>query len=463
MQGKLELFPRRVIQKWNESFANDEEVRRMADAAFMSGLRTSLIDHRVLQEDPREFNIRCTPELKALDQEYTGLCWLFSGLNLLRRRLVKMYRIDADDFALSQTYLLFYHKLENAYAFLQYMHTLRDEPFDHRVKHHLRANFITDGANWSTFVSLVMRYGIVPASLMQPSRVARDTEHLNAFLKTLLFEAADRLSRPGVDANAEIRETMRRVHRILCVALGIPPDASKPLEWTYKTKHADGDSDSEPSRVVTSRVSPLALFASANDALDIETFVVCTHLPGRATGKYRVRFMDTVLDGMPNCFYNVSHVDILSRATLHCMRRNIPVWFGCEFDFMRLRCRGLLHHELVRKERLLEGHEETDAVTDRTERLRNGNVAINHAMLFVGAHADDDVAVRWSVENSHGDEDARDGFLLMTAGWFDRHTYVVAVPPDALPPATLQEDEHILEPWDILANVLGDTNDPESN
>ena len=51
------------------------------------------------------------------DQKSSGRCWLFTGLNVLRARMIQKHNLGA--FTFSQNYLFFYDQLEKANLFLQ--------------------------------------------------------------------------------------------------------------------------------------------------------------------------------------------------------------------------------------------------------------------------------------------------------------------------------------------------------
>jgi bleomycin hydrolase len=57
------------------------------------------------------------PTKGRTDQKSSGRCWLFSGLNVLRAKMIEKH--DLGSFTFSQNYLFFYDQLEKANLFLQ--------------------------------------------------------------------------------------------------------------------------------------------------------------------------------------------------------------------------------------------------------------------------------------------------------------------------------------------------------
>ena len=51
------------------------------------------------------------------DQQQSGRCWLFTGLNVMRSRMITKYNLGAFEF--SQSYCFFYDQLEKSNLFLQ--------------------------------------------------------------------------------------------------------------------------------------------------------------------------------------------------------------------------------------------------------------------------------------------------------------------------------------------------------
>ena len=64
------------------------------------------------------------------DQKSSGRCWLFTGLNVLRAKMIDKYDLPGMEF--SQNYLFFYDQLEKANLFLQGVIDTKELPFEDR-------------------------------------------------------------------------------------------------------------------------------------------------------------------------------------------------------------------------------------------------------------------------------------------------------------------------------------------
>ena len=98
------------------------------------------------------------------DQKSSGRCWLFTGLNVLRARMIEKY--DLGSFTFSQNYLFFYDQLEKSNLFLQGVIDTKDLPFDDRQVDWLFTNPLGDGGQFTGVSDLALKYGLVPSEVM---------------------------------------------------------------------------------------------------------------------------------------------------------------------------------------------------------------------------------------------------------------------------------------------------------
>ena len=411
----------------------DDTDRIIADVAWHSGVQASLLNRDVLRQadELHLFSYELSPKMEAADQKWSGRCWAFAGLALLRRELAEKYALPKD-FELSATYIMFYDKYEKAAAFLYYVEKRLEEGYsidtDDRRMHRLLSDPIPDGACWCTFDRLVKKYGIVPAVTMPESASSKYTKHLNVLLRTLLLQSV-------LVPKFNRKEILERVLRLLCTCLGAPLKPHDCFTWTYRDRD---------DNVKTLQVTPFELYQKTERCDD----VVLMNLPHEEYDKsYNVEYMDTVCaDHLPlSRLYNVK-AEVLKQAALDTLRDNHAVWFSCEFDACQFRDQGLLHHDLIHLERGIGMR-----LAPKKDRFRVRAVDVNHAMLLTGFHGAENACfpVRWQVENSFGDEH-RDGYLSMTDQWFADHVLEIVVPRAWVAKhhsAILDTDPIMLPPW----------------
>ena len=123
-------------------FFERPENRIAMNAVTNAGYLAAATDRRIANTRHHTFShlIR-TPG--ATNQKQSGRCWLFAGLNLLR--LEVRDSLGLDQFELSQTFLMFYDKLEKANFFLSNIADTAGEPADGRLVSWLLADGAADG------------------------------------------------------------------------------------------------------------------------------------------------------------------------------------------------------------------------------------------------------------------------------------------------------------------------------
>ena len=87
------------------------------------------------------------------DQKSSGRCWLFTGLNVLRAKMIDKYELPSMEF--SQNYLFFYDQLEKANLFLQGIIDTAHLPEDDRMVDWLFSNPIGDGCHFTGVSNLI--------------------------------------------------------------------------------------------------------------------------------------------------------------------------------------------------------------------------------------------------------------------------------------------------------------------
>ena len=343
------------------------------------------------------------------DQKASGRCWIFAGLNSLRGGLMDKAKLK--DFELSQTYIYFFDKLEKANWFLTAMAELKDRDIKDRTVTKLMDDPIDDGGQWSMFVALVEKYGVVPQYAMPETASSEATAMLNRNLQTVLRRAAN---------------------------LGLPPED---FVWQYR------DKDDEFHRAGT--YTPQE-FAQEYLPADLGEYVCVVNDPRNAYGElYTVEYLGNVA-GKRVTYLNAP-VEVLRDAARASIEDGQPVWFGCDTDQQSDDEHGVWAKHLHDYEAFYG----VEMDLDKAQRLRLHESMMTHAMVFTGADIEEDGTVnRWRVENSWGPKKADKGFWTMADDWFDEFVFEIAVHPSRLPEqyqAALQsESVTTLPAWDPM-------------
>jgi bleomycin hydrolase len=380
---------------------------------------------------------------KVTNQERSGRCWLFAGLNLLR--VGAMHKMGLKEFEFSQNYAMFWDKIERANYFLEAVIETADRELGDRTIAFLLQSAAEDGGQWNMFAALVGKHGLVPKSVMPETQSSSNTGRMNAILRSQLRQGARAVRAAyaaggAAAARAEKAEILRIIYRVLCIHLGTPPERFD-WQWTDKDRefHRDG--------VLTPQE-----FAAKYVELPVADYVCLVHDP-RATSPqgrtFTVEYLGNVIGAPPVTYLNVD-VPLLKRLTAASLSAGEPVWFGCDVGKMMSNEYGIWDAALYD----LPSVYDTPFDLDKAARLEYGESQMTHAMLFTGVDLGADGASRrWRVENSWGSDTGRDGFYTMNDSWFDEYVFEIAARRSALPPelqAALDTEPIVLPAWDPM-------------
>jgi bleomycin hydrolase len=379
---------------------------------------------------------------KVTNQERSGRCWLFAGLNLLRVGVMR--KTGLKEFEFSQNHAMFWDKIERANYFLEAITETADRDIDDRTVAFLLESVAGDGGQWNMFAAIVAKHGLVPKGYMPETQSSSDTGRMNSVLRYLLRQGAKSVraavSAGGIEAaRAEKAEVLRAVHRLLCIHLGTPPERFD-WQWTDKDKefHRDG--------VLTPQE-----FAAKYVDLPLDDYVCLVHdpRPSSPIGRtFTVEYLGNVVGGPPVTYLNVEMAQ-LKQVAASTLQGGEPVWFGCDVDQMMSSDYAVWDVGLYD----LPSVYDTTFTLDKADRLAYHETLMTHAMLFTGVDVLDGATRRWRVENSWGSDRGKDGFYTMHDSWFDEYVFEIAARRSALPAelqAALDTPPIVLPAWDPM-------------
>ena len=151
-----------------------------ADKAIRNALGGTSINTLALnQENRADFDTEFSHKVLSkgiTDQQSSGRCWLFTGLNVLRAQMMAKYGLDEMEF--SQNYCFFYDQLEKANLFLQGIIDTREKPMDDKMVEWLFRNPISDGGQFTGISDVIGKYGVVPSSVMPETYSSENTSQI---------------------------------------------------------------------------------------------------------------------------------------------------------------------------------------------------------------------------------------------------------------------------------------------
>jgi bleomycin hydrolase len=431
--GDLELF--------RKDFAASPSYRLAQNAVTRVTVDDVAISRDVVNNSDHSLSI-LLDDWKVTDQQRSGRCWLFAGLNLLRVGAMK--KMGLKEFEFSQNYAMFWDKIERANYFLEAVIETADRDVDDRTVAHLLEAAAEDGGQWNMFVAIVNKHGLVPKAFMPETQSSGDTGRMNSVLRSQLRQGAkavrEAFSRDGVDAaRQEKAEILKIIYRMLAIHLGTPPERFD-WQWTDKDRqfHRDG--------VLTPRE-----FASTYVDLPIDDYVCLVHdpRPSSPVGKtFTVQYLGNVLGAPPVTYLNVE-AQLMKDIAARALQSGEPVWFGCDVGKMMSNEYGLWDAELYD----LPSVYGTEFALGKADRLVYHETQMTHAMLFTGVDILDGATRKWRVENSWGSSRGKDGFYTMNDSWFDEYVFEIASRRDALPESLQQvlgTEPIVLPAWDPM-------------
>lgn len=434
------------LARYRADFAKDPTKNVAMRACTANGVVKSATDPLVFAKDRHEFSIRLE-QGKITNQKQSGRCWMFAALNTMRFDI--MEKLGLETFELSQSYTLFYDKLEKCNYFLENILSTLEEPTAGRVVAHLLHDPLGDGGQWDMLCNLVEKYGVVPKDVMPETVSSSGTRELTRFMTKKLREFACVL-RQGHEAGKSIEDLrgekegmLRQVYNMLCIALGTPPET-----FTFEVRN-------KKKEFIRDEGLTGVEFFKKYVGWDMNEYVSLINAPTADKPYHRtytVKLLGNITEGRPVKYLNLP-IEDLKAAAIAQMKDGKPVWFGCDVGQDSLRDSGVMDLEAIRADELFG----TTFGMDKAQRLDYGDSLMTHAMVFQGVNLDENGRpTRWRVENSWGKEPGDGGYYVMSDEWFSEYTYQVVVNRKYLTDAQRQElslPPIPLEPWDPMGSL----------
>lgn len=372
------------------------------------------------------------------DQKSSGRCWLFTGLNVLRAKMIDRHNLPSFEF--SQNYLSFYDLLEKSNLFLQGIIDTKSLPIDDRKVEWLLKNPIGDGGQFTGVSNLIIKYGVVPKSAMAETYQSDNTRHMRTILSLKLREYALKLrEQSSADVVALKTDMLTEIYGILVKCLGVPPTE---FEWTRYNKKGE--------KVSTKTYTPKGFYEEFIGE-DLENnYIMIMNDPTREYGKvYEIDYDRHVYDG-DNWLYINLPIERIKQIAIASIKDNTAMYFSCDVGKFFDRGKGVLDLANLDYESLFD----TSFPMDKRQRVQTFASGSSHAMTLIAVDLDKSGnPTKWMVENSWGAKSGYRGNVIMTDKWFDEYMFrLVAerkyVPSDVLD--MLNQKPILLPAWDPM-------------
>ena len=428
------------LAKIKSSVTFDEDTRALMNAISSNDISKLAVNRENLGKVNPYFTNKV--EIKSItNQKSSGRCWLFTGLNVLRPKVIEKYNMK--EFEFSQNYGFFWDQLEKSNFFLESVIATADLPDDDRKVDWLFKNPIGDGGQWTGVVDIVEKYGAVPASVMPESNNSENTRWMSRFLRRKLREDALTLRKMAAEGSEEGRlrdekiNMLSDIYRILVLCLGKPPTE---FPWQYE------DEDGNISELKT--YTPKSFYEEMV-GIDLRNYVMFMNDPTREYYKlYEIEYDRHMLEGGNWKYINLP-VDEIKDFAKASIIANEAMYFSCDVGKQLESEKGMLDVNNFDYDELFG----VDFSMDKAGRIKTYDSGSSHGMSLVGVNILPDGSIdKWLLENSWGEKGFK-GFLIMTDEWFSEYMFRLVIHKDFLDKKTLDildTEPVLLPPWDPM-------------
>lgn len=434
------------INEYEKEFLEDKRNIVAMNAATYNGVQKVARDVNALKNEPFAFNV----DIKNGDvtnQKQSGRCWMFASMNVLRNIVIKKFNLE--NFELSQSYTLFWDKLERCNYYMEAVIEKANEPLEDRVMDYLMSDLLSDGGQWDMFVNIVKKYGLVPKYAYPESQTSSATVQLNKYLCKIMrkytTELREKVQNEGVEKARELKEeVLKDVYNVLTSTLGEIPE-----KFDVVLHDKDG-------KLIEDKGIDAHSFFDKYIGADIDDYVSLINSPTEDkpfNKTYTIKYLGNIVEGRIVKHLNLP-IEELKKAAVKQLKDGYPVWFGCDVGRSSIveDERAILDTKAVDYKTLFN----VDLKLSKEDALDYGYSMMTHAMTFTGVQMDGNEALRFKVENSWGEKFGYKGHFVMTSDWFDQYVYQVVVNKKYLTEKSRKDYEKEpkeLKPWDPMGSL----------
>jgi bleomycin hydrolase len=368
-------------------------------------------NNNIINENVFLFNHEISYKVPITDQKSSGRCWIFASLNLIRILALQNWNgtHQIDDFELSQNYIYFWDKFEryhhNLIVYSKIVKNNNSEYLSHFLK-----DPMGDGGQWEMAKELIIKYGIVPKSVMPDTYHSKSSTNMNKFLTQQLKNDFITLENLGTSNTLIIEKMMTKIFNYLVGFLGKPPTN---FNYIFKSNN---------SVITWKDMTPYKFFEDT--LVYADDWITIMHDPRKEYPYYKmyeVEYLGNVKEQHVKWLnLPMSRIKELTKMSIDS---NMPVWFGCDVGNEFDKESGIHAKNIIDYEMFMSTHFHLS----KEDRLRMYLSLPTHAMIILGYYEEDSKIERWKIENSWGKNYGSDGYLLMTDEWFSDYVFEVII------------------------------------
>ena len=414
-----------MLKQIQSSYKNTSADKAIRNAIGGTDIRKLSLNQENQQGLDTDFSIKV--ESKGItDQQSSGRCWLFTGLNVMRAKAIARYNLPSLEF--SQAYSFFWDQLEKSNLFLQGVIDTAKEPMSNQTVEWLFKHPLSDGGTFTGVADIVSKYGLVPKEVMPETYSSEHTSQMSSLIGLKLKEYGLELResvQKGMDVKkieARKTEMLETVYRILVLNLGVPP-----TEFDYVRKDVKGNP------VETEHHTPMSFLEKYGDKNLLTNYVMVMNDPSREYYKcYEIDFDRHRYDGKNWTYVNLP-VEEIKEMAIASLKDSTRMYFSSDVTQLDSK-RGLLDVNNYDFGSLLG----TTFGMDKKQRIQTFASMSAHAMTLMAVDLDENgKPKKWMVENSWGAQSGYKGHLIMTDEWFNEYMYRLVLETKYVPKKVL--------------------------
>ena len=386
--------------------------------------KTNKIRHRMLnkvklvdliQDNDTNLNQSFSINIKThnvTDQEHSGRCWSFAGLNILREKVIE--KCGLENFELSGSYIAFYDKLERFNILLERLISYKKEGKDlyDRYVSSLLKDGMFDGGFFTGFSNLINKYGVVPKDNFPESFSSSNTYEINQILSRLLRKFYLDLENCTCDEEQLKNKYLENVYFVIADFYGVPPEKFN-FEYTDKDGNYHIDKELTPKEFYDKYIG----IDLKRDYVEIISY---QDKEFKYNNNYEIEETSIISGKEDNLFLNIPP-DEFRNLIIKQLKNEELVYFYCSTTSKRIE--GVWTDLLKRYGDVFD----IDLYLDRNSILKTNGITDCHCMLITGVNIVDDKADRWKIENSWGNKYGNKGYYVATDDWIDTYVHRIVI------------------------------------
>lgn len=409
--------------------------------------KTNKIRHRMLnkvklvdliQDNDTNLNQSFSINIKThnvTDQEHSGRCWSFAGLNILREKVIE--KCGLENFELSGSYIAFYDKLERFNILLERLISYKKEGKDlyDRYVSSLLKDGMFDGGFFTGFSNLINKYGVVPKDNFPESFSSSNTYEINQILSRLLRKFYLDLENCTCDEEQLKNKYLENVYFVIADFYGVPPEKFN-FEYTDKDGNYHIDKELTPKEFYDKYIG----IDLKRDYVEIISY---QDKEFKYNNIYEIEETSIISGKEDNLFLNIPP-DEFRNLIIKQLKNEELVYFYCSTTSKRIE--GVWTDLLKRYGDVFD----IDLYLNRNSILKTNGITDCHCMLITGVNIVDDKADRWKIENSWGNKYGNNGYYVATDDWIDTYVHRIVVNKRFLEKKHLEilkQDKIKMEKW----------------